>query len=170
MGKNMRFKNNKHQENGFTLIELIVVVFIIGVLSAIALPSFLNQSCTNKAEAQTYLGSMNRGQQAFYLENKVFADSIEKIGIGIQTETTNYKYSIEYQEKAVFHYALTKDKKQNSFVGAVFIVPEKNQTVTILCKSTSIGQQQIALPKLQDGVPICGYDSEKISYFQQELI
>ncbi len=46
------------QENneGFSLIELLVTVIIISILSAIALPSFLNQA--NKArqsEAQTLL-------------------------------------------------------------------------------------------------------------------
>jgi type II secretory pathway pseudopilin PulG len=55
------------------LIELLVVIIIIGILAAIALPSFLNQA--NKAkqsEAKTYVGSMNRGQQAYFLENDTF--------------------------------------------------------------------------------------------------
>ncbi|MBE9052084.1 type IV pilin-like G/H family protein [Nostocales cyanobacterium LEGE 11386] len=89
--------NKKKEEEGFTLIELLVVIIIIGILSAIALPSFLNQA--NKAkqsEAKTYVGSMNRAQQAFYLEQNQFADQANfgKLGLGVATETTNYRYLI----------------------------------------------------------------------------
>ncbi|MCC5656891.1 type IV pilin-like G/H family protein [Nostoc sp. XA010] len=87
----------KNENEGFTLIELLVVIIIIGILSAIALPSFLNQA--NKAkqsEAKTYVGSMNRAQQAFYLEQNKFAaqGDFGSLGLGIATETSNYKYTI----------------------------------------------------------------------------
>ncbi len=89
---------SKKRDGGFTLIELLVVIIIIGILAAIALPSFLNQA--NKAkqsEAKTYIGSMNRAQQAYYLEkNNVFADQTNfgGLGLGIATNTANYTYSI----------------------------------------------------------------------------
>src|SRR4028118_940957 len=66
----------------------------IGISPAIALPSFLNQA--NKAkqsEAKTYTGSMNRGQQAYYLENDEFTTEIGQLGLGIKTQTANYIYS-----------------------------------------------------------------------------
>ena len=89
---------SKKRDGGFTLIELLVVIIIIGILAAIALPSFLNQA--NKAkqsEAKTYIGSMNRAQQAYYMEkSNTFAAQANfgQLGLGIQADTTNYGYRI----------------------------------------------------------------------------
>jgi type IV pilus assembly protein PilA len=86
--------NKKNAEKGFTLIELLVVIIIIGILAAIALPSFLNQaSKARQSEAKTYVGSLNRGQQAYFLEKQQFADSLATLGVGIALTTQNYGYS-----------------------------------------------------------------------------
>ncbi len=96
--KNFTFKllqqlNKKKADKGFTLIELLVVIIIIGILSAIALPSFLNQA--NKArqsEAKQSLGAINRGQQGYYLERQLFSNNINGLGLGVQIDTENYSY------------------------------------------------------------------------------
>jgi general secretion pathway protein G len=45
-----RLKHNPTRESGFTLVELMVVMLIIGVLAAIAIPSFIS-SIKNAKEA-----------------------------------------------------------------------------------------------------------------------
>ena len=64
-----RKKGRNLLEKGFTLVELMIVIVIVGVLSAVALPNFLSQ--TNKAkgtEARSQLSSIIKGASASYLE------------------------------------------------------------------------------------------------------
>ncbi|MGI0495981.1 type IV pilin-like G/H family protein [Limnospira platensis] len=87
--------SQKKRDGGFTLIELLVVIIIIGILSAIALPSFLNQA--NKAresEAKTYVGSINRAQQARLMETGEFGSVIAQLGLGVSSATANYTYNL----------------------------------------------------------------------------
>ncbi len=61
---------SRKEEEGFTLVELIVVVMIIGILSSIAIPSFMN--ATEKArqqEASVLINAYLKAAQAYYLEN-----------------------------------------------------------------------------------------------------
>ncbi|MEM9164723.1 MAG: type IV pilin-like G/H family protein [Cyanobacteria bacterium P01_F01_bin.4] len=118
-------------------------IVLIGVLAAIALPSFLNQA--NKAiasEARTYVGSMARGQQAYFLETETFSPNIEDLGLGISSQTINYNYAMEVQADgmSVVITATPIDKPVNSYTGAVFAVGETPDTATTysqVCEGTS---------------------------------
>ena len=58
--------------NGFTLVELLVVVAIVGILSAVALPNFLSQTDKAKAtEAKTNITSTLKQAHAKFLEDGV---------------------------------------------------------------------------------------------------
>ncbi|NJL42792.1 MAG: prepilin-type N-terminal cleavage/methylation domain-containing protein [Pseudanabaena sp. SU_2_4] len=92
----LNYKREKDRSEGFTLIELLVVIVIVGVLSAIALPSFLNQSIKAKqSEAKAYVSSLYRGQYTYYSEKSTFTNNITNLGVGISTATTNYQYASE---------------------------------------------------------------------------
>ena len=83
--------SKKKADEGFTLIELLVVIIIIGILAAIALPSFLNQANrARQTEAVTNVGAINRGQQAYVLDEAFFSDRISGLGVGIRVASDNY--------------------------------------------------------------------------------
>ena len=62
-----------HRANGFTLIELMVVVAVIGILSAIAYPSYTEYVQRSRiAEATSTLADMRIRQERFFQDNRTY--------------------------------------------------------------------------------------------------
>lgn len=161
--------NQKRQDKGFTLIELLVVIIIIGILSAIALPSFLNQA--NKAkqsEAKQYAGSMNRAQQAKYAEEGAFKADVNDLGIGIKTQTSNYTYSITNTPASsiVANIAAPTSAALKGYTGNVALIIPTGQTdattVAILCETLKTGSAGAAGSINANNVT-CGGDQTEVS-------
>lgn len=80
---------------GFTLIELMIVVAIIGILAAIAIPNYMNYQCKAKqSEAKTNLGAIRTSQEAFRAEHDAYTTNLNATGFVIEGEHL-YTYTIE---------------------------------------------------------------------------
>jgi type IV pilus assembly protein PilA len=80
-----------HGNDGFTLIELLVTIIIVGVLSALAMPSYLDQVAKARtSEAKSSIGAINRAQQSYRNENKTFASIITDLDLRINGKFYDY--------------------------------------------------------------------------------
>ncbi|RLG23821.1 dolichyl-phosphate-mannose--protein mannosyltransferase [Methanosarcinales archaeon] len=82
------------KEKGFTLIELMIVVAIIGILAAIAIPNFLRyQAKSKQSEAKTNLGGIYTSQVTYFSENDTYASALGSLDWAPEG-TTRYHYSM----------------------------------------------------------------------------
>ncbi|MFP4120896.1 MAG: type IV pilin-like G/H family protein, partial [Coleofasciculus sp.] len=143
------------------------LMLMIGGMIYILVPLFFNHcNYTKKSEGKTYVGSMNRAQQAYYLTEQSFSSNIDDLGLGIPTETESYAYSTQITDNAAFNYGISRHDATPSYVGAVFAVPatdvnpdpvsDKITTVAILCETGTPGSIKPAAPTYQKGELACG--------------
>jgi len=71
-------------ERGFTLVELAVVVVIIGILAAFAVPKFLNSVERSKAaEAFNYLSTVQTAQERYHARQGTYSATMEALDVDL---------------------------------------------------------------------------------------
>jgi len=173
-----KYQESSISNSAYNGCGCLLFLMFFGVIGAIiALPSFLGVGgCGGKheaMEARQYVSLMSRAQQEYFAEKNAFSSSVDALGLGIKTETTNFKYSIRATKKAAFNYGVAKGNHLNSYVGGVFLVPAKNfepsaakekiTTTSILCEADSPGTIKPAEPTYENGKIACGKGTTQVT-------
>jgi hypothetical protein len=155
--------------------EAIEVGKIIKVSDVVDLPKganlqanpFANQaSKARQSEAKTYVGSMNKSQQAHFLEKSRWGKTIDELGIGIKSESENYRYTTKIVDSIktvniknypgiAVNTAIAKKDGLKSYVGFAYLVNSGSDinTFSVRCESQQPTTKESDLPKF-DGKEI----------------
>lgn len=81
---------------GFTLIEVMIVVAIIGILAAVAYPSYVDHLArSNRAEGQRELLRIANLQEQYFVESRVYTNDMTNLNLGASPFVTEHgHYSI----------------------------------------------------------------------------
>jgi prepilin-type N-terminal cleavage/methylation domain-containing protein len=92
-------KNSK----GFTLVELMIVVVIIGILAALAIPRFMRTTTKAKqSEAKGILKQIYVMETAFKQEKEHYTANKDSIGVQIPSNA-RYTYTVDVADTILFH-------------------------------------------------------------------
>jgi type IV pilus assembly protein PilE len=80
----------RRREAGFTLIEVLIAIVIVGILSAVAIPSYSSYVLRGRlTEAYTTLSTMQPKAEEFWSNNRTY------VGLPLPTASANFSYTAD---------------------------------------------------------------------------
>jgi type IV pilus assembly protein PilA len=91
------FLKSLKRQNGFTLVELMVVVAIIGLLSAVAIPNFKKYQAKAKiSEAKLQLSAAYTAEQSFFSDFNIFHTCLAYMGFDPAPEKASRYFTVGF--------------------------------------------------------------------------
>ncbi len=97
----LSFTKSLKRQDGFTLVELMVVVAIIGLLSAVAIPNFKKyQAKAKMSEAKLQLSALYTAESSFYSDYNMYHNCLTYMGFDPGPESANRYYAVGFNTAA----------------------------------------------------------------------
>lgn len=94
-------KKHLSSQTGFSLVELMIVVAIIGVLATIGIPTFRTMvQKAKKSEAKVALGGIYTSEVAFFSEYGAYGNRIDKVGFDLDGTSATRIYVVGFPDNA----------------------------------------------------------------------
>jgi type IV pilus assembly protein PilA len=137
MLRNLR--ERAQDEKGFTLIELLVVILIIGILAAIAIPSFLNQrSKGNDAEAKSAAVTAAEAMETCATDNNgSYSNCTESSLLAIEPTLNDVSSRLVVTAPAANQYTVTVTSNRDNNAATFVLTRAANGTTTRSCATGS---------------------------------
>ena len=87
----------RRNQSGMTLIELLIAMVIVGILSAIAIPSYKSYVVrANRTAAQAFMQDIASKEQQYLLDARTYTNSLNTLGLTVPSDVnTNYTFTID---------------------------------------------------------------------------
>jgi type IV pilus assembly protein PilE len=117
---------------GFTLFELLIVLVLVGIIAALAMPGFRQHVArVHRTEAMTALLQLQGAEEKFYLRHNAYTRNITgapPAGLGLTTSTSSNRYLLSV--------AVADDGQ--SFIATASPAPDGGQEADEECLAFSI--------------------------------
>lgn len=119
------------KRKGFTLLELIIVVIIIGVLAGIAIPQYLNAVEKAKvSKAKANLVVMNQAERFYHAEQSIYTTTLTELEAVLQgvegTVTSDPDWTYSIPTATATQFTVQASRNAGTYTGNTIILDEKN--------------------------------------------
>ena len=129
--------------SGFTLIELMIVVAVIGILAAIAYPSYQDSiRKSRRADAKSALLDAAQRQERFFTENNQYTATLGTGGLNLSATTTDGYYTL-----AITNATANAAGRISTFTMTATPVSGKSQEKDTACTTFSLSQTGVKCVK-----------------------